>query len=262
MAFLSIVVLNYNRFKYTKQTIENLMEKTKLKHEFIFVDNGSKDGTRKYLTSLKGRTTAVREIYVFNKWNFGVAGGKSSGMIHARGDYVFVCDDDILVPDNYDKLLVDVLNVEGMGMSGVNVEGKSYPIVEIDGVTMQRKKENLNGGFMAWKREIIQKVGYFSPDTVYGGDDTGMHLRIKALGLMNAYIVPNGIHLDEKLDKKYEEFKKKEHMYNSRSMRYIGYNTIKHKKYHNQFVPYRVPNRFRGESGKIMPKINMLKNDK
>lgn len=33
---LSIIVLNYNRLEYTKQTIENLIKKTSVRHEFFF----------------------------------------------------------------------------------------------------------------------------------------------------------------------------------------------------------------------------------
>ena len=38
---MSISVLNYNRIEYSKQTIERLIDITTVRHEFIFIDNGT-----------------------------------------------------------------------------------------------------------------------------------------------------------------------------------------------------------------------------
>ena len=59
---MSIVILNWNRLHYTKQTLECIIEKTTVPHELIFVDNGSVDGTREYLKDMENKTNAENFI--------------------------------------------------------------------------------------------------------------------------------------------------------------------------------------------------------
>jgi GT2 family glycosyltransferase len=245
MGILSIIVLNYNRLKYTKQTISSLIKNTSIKHEFIFVDNGSTDGTREYLKSLKNKTNASREILVFNKYNYGVAGGRSSGLIHARGDYLMTIDDDVLVPSGYDKHIASVCdNVKKIGVTGINVEKRKYPIVKINGVDVQLKKDNLGGACLCLPRRVFGRVGYFSPDFVYGGEDLDLYFRVKELGLISAYIVPNGKHIDRRENKDYELLKKQAHQQDSEQVKKAISNAIEYRKRGSVFVPYRIPDRF------------------
>ena len=86
---MSIVMLNWNRMHYSKQTLESIITKTTIPHELIFVDNGSEDGTREYLKSMGDKTNAEKITYIFNDKNFGVAGGRNSGLAVASGDYLY-----------------------------------------------------------------------------------------------------------------------------------------------------------------------------
>ena len=252
MALLSIVVLCYNRLDYTKKTISTLIDKTKVKHEFIFVDNNSKDDTKKYLASLRGKTNAVRELYVFNKRNYGVAGGRNSGLIKARGDHLMTIYNDIFVPDDYDKHLIDACKIKKLGITGINVESKKYSIVNINGIKVQLKKDNLGGGCLCLPRRVFSRVGYYSPDFVYCGEDCDMHLRLKKIGLSGAYIVPNGKHMDERQNKVYYEFKRHAHLPGSEQVEKINANIRKYVLSNNVYVPYSVPKIFRTKDGRII----------
>lgn len=244
MPLLSIVVLNYNRLNYTKRTIKKLIGETTIRHEFILVDNGSTDGTREYLTSLKqpGKTKAVRTLCVFNDFNFGVAGGRNSGLLVARGDYVVTIDNDILVPDTWDKHIQHVCEkVPRVGMTGVSVEKKDYAIVPINNFKMQLKKGNLNGGCLAWRRDVINKLGFFDNTYQYGLDDLDMYLRVKRMGLISAYIVPKGIHIDKRENKEYENIKKQAHLPDADTVKTNALNYYKYKRTKNVYVPYSIP---------------------
>ncbi len=246
MSLLSIVVLNYNRIDYTKQTISNLIKKTRVKHEFIFVDNGSTDGTRRYLDYLRPNTNAVRVTYVFNKYNFGVAGGRNSGLVHARGDYLMTIDDDVLVPDDYDKKLIEACDkIENLGITGINVEKRPYPIKRMSGVRMQAKNGNLGGACLCIPRKIFRKTGFFSPDFIYGGEDTDMYIRMQYLKLKSAYIEPMGKHLHEIGSDKYIDFKGQAHSAESPQVKSVTYHMMQYIKRNHAYVPYRVPNRFK-----------------
>ena len=46
---VSIVILTFNELEYTKQCIESMRKNSPQKHEIVFIDNGSSDGTVKWL---------------------------------------------------------------------------------------------------------------------------------------------------------------------------------------------------------------------
>ena len=240
---LSIIVLNYNRLELTKQTIERLIETTTVRHNFIFVDNGSQDGTREYLKSIKHSTNAESVNYVFNPSNYGVAGGRNSGLKIATGDYLMTIDDDILVPEHYDKHLIEVCdNIKDIGITGICVEKiKRTSIQSIDGIDVRVKSGNLGGACLCMPRKTFNKVGYFRPDFIYGIEDVDLHIRLSVLKLRSVYILPLGKHIDKRKNKVYEKLKKSVYNKRSRVFAKIGENEIAYKKTKNVYVPYIIP---------------------
>lgn len=209
---MSIVMLNWNRMHYSVQTLECMIKNTTIPHEFIFVDNGSKDGTREYLESMKDKTNAQNVIYVFNDKNLGVAGGRNSGLIKASGDYLVTVDDDILVPEKWDIIMAEACDkIPGLGITGVNVEPASFPIVQMNGVSVCPKNGNLGGGCLCLPRRIFKRVGFYNYFSTYGHEDCAMYYRLTQLKLISAYIVPRGAHLDTDKDKAYRAAKNEAH---------------------------------------------------
>lgn len=239
---LSIVVLNYNRRELSKKTICHLLEKTTVPHELILVDNGSIDGTRQYLETIIGNEHTSKVICVFNESNFGVAGGRNSGLKEASGDYLMTIDDDILVPDDYDKKIIEACTkIERLGITGINVESRKYPVKDIDGVRMQIKDGNLGGGCLCMRRDVFEQVGYYSPDFVYGGEDCDMYIRIKRLKLRSMYIEPRGKHIDPRTNKAYEALKKFSHSKKSKAFQKVGDNELKYRRTKKVYIPYKEP---------------------
>jgi len=209
---MSIVILNWNRLHYSKQTLERIIEATTIPHELIFVDNGSKDGTREYLKDMGNKTNAEKVVYVFNDKNLGVAGGRNSGLVAASGDYLVTIDDDILVPDQWDILMAKACDkMPGLGITGVNVEPINFPVKEINGVSVRPKKGNLGGGCLCLPKRVFKRVGYYNYFSTYGHEDAAMYYRLTHLGLLSAYIVPHGKHLDVDADKAYRAAKNDAH---------------------------------------------------
>jgi len=121
---VSIIILTYNQLEYTKKCIESIFEHTKEPFELIVVDNGSTDGTVEYLetevrgrrsprlNTLKGpgstgqgsrrskiedRESEVRVKIIKNKENLGFALGNNKGIAEAKGDYVVLMNNDVVV---------------------------------------------------------------------------------------------------------------------------------------------------------------------
>ena len=54
-ALTSLVIAVWNQLEYTKRCIESIERWTGLPYELVIIDNGSTDGTREYLRTVKGR---------------------------------------------------------------------------------------------------------------------------------------------------------------------------------------------------------------
>ena len=114
---VSIIMLTFNALEFTKKCIRSIQQHTKYPHEIIIVDNGSKDGTRKYLRELDKN---FENIHIkLNKKNTGFSGGNNQGVKLAKGEYVYFLNNDVLVSDGWLESMVNALEAdEKIGMVG------------------------------------------------------------------------------------------------------------------------------------------------
>ena len=224
---MSIIVLNWNRLEYTKKTISRILETTTMPNQLILVDNNSTEesGVRQYLDTVKGNAHTVEVIRVYNSINYGVAGGRNTGLMRAKGDYLVTIDDDILVPNKWDVLMAEACDkIPKLGITGVNVEPIKFPVKEINGVKVRPKNGNLGGACLCLPRRIFKRVGYYNYNSkdggnLYGHEDSLMYYRLNYLGLISAYIAPRGVHLDTDQDKAYRVAKNEAHKKGSIQLR-------------------------------------------
>lgn len=91
----SIVTPLWNHLNdLTKPFVESLLA-CNGDFELILVDNGSTDGTGKYLKQIKDK----RVVVVESKKNLGFGGGSNLGFHHAKGDHVCFLSNDVLIHD-------------------------------------------------------------------------------------------------------------------------------------------------------------------
>jgi GT2 family glycosyltransferase len=102
---LSIIVINYNTKKITKDCLDSIVKNTKnLKYEIVVVDNASKDGSVEMLRKLV-KKYPLRLIP--NKKNLGFGKGNNQGIKLAKGKYILLLNTDTLINDNVLKEIVD-----------------------------------------------------------------------------------------------------------------------------------------------------------
>ena len=100
MEKISLIVPCYNEEEvlplfYQEVThVADLMEEYEF--EFLFVDDGSRDGTMKVVKDIAGQDKRVK--YVSFSRNFGKEAAMYAGFTHASGDYVAVMDADLQDP--------------------------------------------------------------------------------------------------------------------------------------------------------------------
>lgn len=112
---VSVIVLNWNRFKDTKECLLSLakIEKSSFEFEVFVVDNGSSSEEVCMLEDLINYLDAkdLKVCLVKNKKNLGFAGGNNVGMkiaIKKLADYVLILNNDTYVKKDFLKNLIDV----------------------------------------------------------------------------------------------------------------------------------------------------------
>ena len=99
---LSIVVPCYNEEKALSifyETVTGVVGKMGVDCEYVFVDDGSSDGTLRILKALAAEHPNVR--YVSFSRNFGKEAAIYAGLQYARGEYVALMDADLQDPPSY-----------------------------------------------------------------------------------------------------------------------------------------------------------------
>jgi len=176
----SIVILTYNQLEYTKLTIDSIRKHTKARYEIIVVDNASTDGTVEYLKAQKDIRT------IFNSENLGFPAGCNQGMEIAKGDYIVLLNNDVIVPDNWLEGLIDcadshptigIVGPMSNRISGYqleqNITYKKINRMHDFAASYRRKNRKkwyqsprVAGFCMLIKREVLNKIGGL--DTIFG----------------------------------------------------------------------------------------------
>ncbi|MDN5275354.1 MAG: glycosyl transferase, family 2 [Candidatus Saccharibacteria bacterium] len=101
---ISIIALNWNGKKFIDPLVESVKNQQlkDISIEFLFVDNDSSDDSAQYF---KEKYEDEQYRLILNGGNYGYAKGNNLGMLKAKGDYILVCNNDLIL----DKDLVQNL---------------------------------------------------------------------------------------------------------------------------------------------------------
>ena len=94
-----------------KQDFNNLENEQKIEFEYIFVDDGSKDGTLNEMKQLSQKDSKVR--YISFSRNFGKEAAILAGLDASTGDLVTLMDVDLQDPPSLLKKMYDIIKKEG-----------------------------------------------------------------------------------------------------------------------------------------------------
>ena len=203
-ALSSIIILTFNQLEYTKMCVKSLCKHTPETHEIIFVDNGSTDGTVKWLT----RLTQENENYklIENKKNLGFAKGSNQGIEASQGEFILLLNNDVVVAEGWLSGLLDCLqHAPDAGIVGPmtnNISGPqqinddSYRSVNfIDRYAEQFRGQHRHrriplrrivGYCMLFKRVLVEQIGMLDETFGTGNfEDDDICLRAALAGYKN-----------------------------------------------------------------------------
>ncbi|MFC1618618.1 glycosyltransferase [Candidatus Neomarinimicrobiota bacterium] len=114
---VSVIILTFNALEYTRRCMDSIQRNTTYPYEIVFVENGSTDGTKEYLRNLVEENPNYQLID--NEKNIGFSAGNNQGARVARGKYLLLLNNDVLVGAGWLENLVNALEQDGrIGLIG------------------------------------------------------------------------------------------------------------------------------------------------
>lgn len=184
---ISYVIPAYNEEKYIGQCVRSILDQSHAADfEVIVVDNNSKDRTAEIVRTQFPEARLVREA------RQGMTVARNRGAKESTGDFLVFFDADVVVPLNWEGRMLEHFSRELklVGLSGPYrfydlpqkykfVEFISFRILQpFVGEFLLRKvfkKGALwNGGNLAVKKNIFDRVGGFAEDIVFYGEDSDL----------------------------------------------------------------------------------------
>src|SRR5271156_2262708 len=107
----SIIVPCWNQVEFTQQCLSALRRHTREPWELIVIDNGSTDTTATYLAGVRDMTT-VPVTVVTNAKNVGFPAAINQGLQIARGEYLVMLNNDVVVTDGWLDQLIALVNAK------------------------------------------------------------------------------------------------------------------------------------------------------
>jgi glycosyltransferase involved in cell wall biosynthesis len=177
------VVCSYNRAVLLNGCLQSIFNQTvdQNYYEIIVVDNNSNDNTREVVESFKDHFN----LRYFLETRQGLSYARNLGLEKARGEYVAYLDDDVLVPPNWLKILMNLIDKNVPYLDGLG--GPLYPFYTTPkpdwyednyAVQMGSRKiagfldsgKSFIGANMIWKKDLLKSIDGFSPEFGYVGN--------------------------------------------------------------------------------------------
>lgn len=103
---VSVIIINYNTPKLTKECIKSIIKKTKeINFEIILVDNGSSDDSIKVFEKEFSKVNNIKIVY--SNENIGFGRGNNLGVDNSSGNYLFFLNSDTIFTENSIKILLE-----------------------------------------------------------------------------------------------------------------------------------------------------------
>src|SRR6187399_1643457 len=217
---LSIIIVSYNSLRLLENCLFSIQKAMQIiDGEIIIVDNNSKDGIKKGLSS---KFPGVK--FIFNNENLGFAKACNQGFKISSGNYILFLNPDTVISETCLTECITFfkthLDAGAVGVRMLDDQGKflreskrglpspSASFYKLFGLTaifpasktiakyyqghLPENENNpvdvLSGAFMMIKRAVFEKVNGFDETFFMYGEDIDLSLRISQLGYKNYYL--------------------------------------------------------------------------
>ena len=222
---LSIIIVNYNTYTLTKQTIDSVLEKKlPFDYEIMLVDNASQDDSMVKLQEDYEEIIFQGILHItLNEANLGFSKANNIGIRQAQGEYILLLNSDTYVVETCLQKCLQYMEQQGaesIGALGCKVvlpdgtldhackRGFPTPKASLYYFLKLHKKDQvkygiydalhldedeigevdcLMGAFMLMPRTVLEEVGLLDEDFFMYGEDIDLCYRIKEAGYKIVY---------------------------------------------------------------------------
>lgn len=171
-----IITLTWNQLDIIKSFVESFLLNITLSTRLIIIDNGSTDGTKDYLLSLRDTSNCKFEI-ILNKENKGACKGRNQGIVLSNAPYICVVDNDVdFTKDWLNEIILIFERHKNIGIISPNSNALGTRLPKNSSLQKfaQQLGEKHKSTFietpfcisfcMVIRRDVIKKVGGFSEE--------------------------------------------------------------------------------------------------
>lgn len=204
---ISVLMTVYNCQKYLKTSIDSILDQSFRDFEFIIVDDGSTDGSKKIIEDYKQKDTRI--VALRNKHNIRTSRALNKGLSVAKGKYVVRMDaDDWSYPDRFQKQYSYMQKHPKVGVSGGAIEicdeklkvinKRKYPLSDKAARKTIFRYSPFAHPATIWNAKIMKKVGGYN-ENIPLSQDYELYFRMGRLakfGNLNSLILKLRTHND------------------------------------------------------------------
>jgi glycosyltransferase involved in cell wall biosynthesis len=106
----SVIIPLWNQLEFTRKCLHALFRQTAPNWELIVIDNGSTDGTGSYLAGVQD-ASPVPVTVIANGTNRGFPAAINQGLQYARGEYLVLLNNDVVVTEGWLSQLIGLASV-------------------------------------------------------------------------------------------------------------------------------------------------------
>ena len=206
---VSIIILNYNGDKFLENCLESIIRETNQSYEIIVVDNNSPDKSGEKFSKKYQKCN-----FILNKENVGVSEGLNIGIRNAKGKFIVLLNNDLIVAPKWLEHLFDAHEIYGNGlyqpkflkMNNRDILDSAGNLINIFGFGFSREKGKKDvlqynkieeigfaaGTCLFCSKEVFDKVGLFDEKFFAYNEDLDLGWRARLLNY-KSYYVPKSI---------------------------------------------------------------------
>jgi glycosyltransferase involved in cell wall biosynthesis len=187
---ISVCMPVYNAERFVAEAVESILNQTLGDFEFLIVDDGSTDGSRRILEGYAARDPRIRLV---SRPNTGLVIALNEMLAAARGAFIPRTDaDDVAMPERFERqasYLRAHPEVLALGTRVLVIDPEGAPLTEM---CEQQSHEEIDraqlGGLVVIchptvmaRAEVLRRVGGYRPET-FPAEDLDLWLRLAEIG--------------------------------------------------------------------------------
>jgi glycosyltransferase involved in cell wall biosynthesis len=178
---ISVCLTTYNGAKYIKEQLASILEQLSVNDEVVISDDKSSDNTIEVINSINDKRIKIHE----NKVNVGYTKNFENALSYAKGDIIFLSDQDDIWCKNKVEIYLQYFNDYDFIVSDAVIINEQKDVLYNSFFEIRKPKKTIMGNIlkfgylgclMAFKKEILTKALPFPKNNMLCTHDNWLFL--------------------------------------------------------------------------------------